>query len=101
MQNSENNKPIDNNKLNDGQELNLQAVYDIPLKVKVVLGSTELKLNQILKLGKGAVVELDKKVGDPVDLFVGDKLVARGEIVLVDNKVGVTLTELAKSEQLS
>jgi len=83
------------------QEINLQAVYDIPLKVKVVLGSTDLKLNQILKLNKGAIIELDKKIGDPVDLFVGDKLVARGEIVLVDNKVGVTLTELAKSEQLS
>ncbi|MDJ1257173.1 MAG: flagellar motor switch protein FliN [Candidatus Midichloria sp.] len=83
------------------QEINLQAVYDIPLQVRVVLGSTDLKLNQILKLSKGAVVELDKKVGDPVDLFVGDRLVAKGEIVLVDNKVGVTLTELAKSEQLS
>ncbi|AEI88718.1 MAG: Flagellar motor switch/type III secretory pathway protein FliN [Candidatus Midichloria mitochondrii] len=83
------------------QEINLQAVYDIPLQVRVVLGSTDLKLNQILKLSKGEVVELDKKVGDPVDLFVGDRLVAKGEIVLVDNKVGVTLTELAKSEQLS
>ena len=87
--------------IENAPEINLQAIYDIPLQVKVVLGSTELKLNQILKLSKGAIIELDKKVGDPVDLFVGDKLVARGEIVLVDNKVGVTLTELAKSEQLS
>ncbi|CAG7594943.1 MAG: flagellar motor switch protein FliN [Candidatus Midichloria sp.] len=92
---------MQDNEKNVTQEINLQAVYDIPLQVRVVLGSTDLKLNQILKLSKGAVVELDKKVGDPVDLFVGDRLVAKGEIVLVDNKVGVTLTELAKSEQLS
>lgn len=98
---SNNEISLDPNKTPEQKELNMQAVYDIPLKVKVILGSTELKLNQILKLSKGAVVELDKKVGDPVEFLVGDRLIARGEIVLVDNKIGITLTELAKSEQLS
>ena len=93
-------KKTDNNEL-ESKEIALQAVYDIPLKIKVVLGSTELKLNQVLRLTKGTVIELDKNVGDLVDLFIGNRLVARGEIVLVDNKVGMTLTELAKSDQLS
>lgn len=81
-----------------GGEINLQAVYDIPLKISAILGHAELKVNQILKLNKGAVVELDKKVGDAIDICINDKLVARGEIVLVDNKIGVTLTEIFKSD---
>ncbi|WHQ46712.1 MAG: FliM/FliN family flagellar motor switch protein [Candidatus Midichloria sp.] len=63
----------ENNKNTATLEINLQAVYDIPLQVRVLLRSTDLKLNKILKLSKGAVAELDKKVGDPVDLFIGDR----------------------------
>ncbi|MDA0938731.1 MAG: flagellar motor switch protein FliN [Proteobacteria bacterium] len=78
----------------------LEAVYDVPMKVSVVLGSTSLKIGQALKLSKGSIIELDRKVGDPVDLYVGDRLIARGEVVLVDNKVGLTLTELVQSEKI-
>jgi flagellar motor switch protein FliN/FliY len=57
-----------------------------------------MKISQLLKLSRGSVLELDKKVGDAVDVFVNDRLVAKGEIVLVDNKVGITITELVKKE---
>ncbi|MDZ5761972.1 Flagellar motor switch protein FliN [Candidatus Cyrtobacter comes] len=84
----------------ESKELDLHAVYDVPLKVSVVLGKTEMRLNQVLKLTKGSLVELDKKVGEPVDLYVSDRLIARGEIVLVDDKIGITLMELVKSENI-
>ncbi len=77
----------------------LSAVYDIPLEVTAVLGKTKMRISELLKLGQGAVVELDKKVGEPVDIKINEKLVARGEIVLVEDKVGITLTELIRDEQ--
>ena len=78
----------------NGINLNLKAIYDVPMKLKVVLGQAEFKVSDLLKLNKGDKIELDKKPGDPVDLFVNDKLVAKGEIVLIDDKVGLTLTEI-------
>jgi flagellar motor switch protein FliN/FliY len=60
------------------------------------LGKASLKVNQLVKLSRGSVVELDRKIGEPVDVFVNDRLVAKGEIVLVDGKIGITLTELVK-----
>lgn len=80
-----------------GAEAGLEAVYDVPVTVKAVLGTTEMYINQLLKLGRGAVVELDRKVGDAVDIYVNDRLVARGEVVIVDDKLGVTMTEIVKS----
>ena len=79
-------------------ELNLEAVYDIPLQVSAVLGSASIKVNQLVKLSRGSIIELDRKVGDSIDVFVNDRLVAKGEIVLVDNKIGITLTELVVKE---
>ena len=75
-------------------EINLEAVYDIPLQVSAVLGSASIKVNHLVKLSRGSIIELDRKVGDAIDVFVNDRLVAKGEIVLVDNKIGITLTEL-------
>ena len=82
----------------NGINLNLKAIYDVPMKLKVVLGQAEFKVSDLLKLNKGDKIELDKKPGDPVDLFVNDKLVAKGEIVLIDDKVGLTLTEIIAND---
>ncbi|MCB1882445.1 MAG: flagellar motor switch protein FliN [Geminicoccaceae bacterium] len=76
----------------------LSAVYDIPVQLAAVLGRTTMPVNQLLKLGRGAVVELDRKVGEPVDIYVNNRLVARGEVIVVDDHLGVTMTEIIKSE---
>ena len=81
----------------EGEEAGLEAVYDIPVTVMAVLGTTRMHINQLLKLGRGAVVELDRKVGEAVDIYVNDRLVARGEVVIVEDKLGVTMTEIVKS----
>jgi len=77
----------------------LEAVYDIPVRVSAVLGKSSMQVNQLLKLGRGAVVELDRKVGEAIDIYVNDRLVARGEVVVVENRLGVTMTEIIKSER--
>jgi flagellar motor switch protein FliN/FliY len=79
----------------------LEAVYDIPVQVSAVLGKTTLQVSQLLKLGRGAVIELDRKVGEAIDIYVNDRLVARGEVVVVENRLGVTMTEIIKTETLA
>ncbi len=76
----------------------LSAVYDIPVQVSAVLGKATMQVSQLLKLGRGAVVELDRKVGEAIDIYVNNRLVARGEIVVVDDRLGVTMTEIVKSD---
>jgi flagellar motor switch protein FliN/FliY len=82
-----------------GENLSLETVYDIPVQITVVLGRTSMQVSQLLKLGRGAVIELDKKVGEPIDIFVNNRLVARGEVVVVEDKIGVTMTEIIKAEK--
>ncbi len=78
----------------------LEAVYDIPVQVSAVLGRATMQVSQLLKLGRGAVVELDRKLGEAVEIYVNNRLVARGEVVMVDdNRLGVTMTEIVKSEK--
>lgn len=77
----------------------LEAVYEIPVQVSAVLGKSHMQVSQLLKLGRGAVVELDRKVGEAIDIYVNNRLVARGEVVVVDDKLGVTMTEIIKSEK--
>ncbi len=80
----------------------LEAVYDIPVTVSAVLGKATMQVSQLLKLGRGAVVELDRKLGEAIDIYVNNRLVARGEVVMVDdNRLGVTMTEIVKSDQRS
>ena len=79
--------------------LTLEAVSDIPVSISVVLGKTSMQVQQLLKLGRGAVVELDRKVGEPVDILVNNRLVARGEVVVVEDKIGVTMTEIIKADK--
>ena len=79
----------------------LEAVYDIPVQVSAVLGRATMQVSQLLKLGRGAVVELDRKLGEAVDIYVNNRLVARGEVVMVDdNRLGVTMTEIVKAERV-
>ena len=77
----------------------LEAVYDIPIQVSAVLGKSTMQVSQLLKLGRGAVVELDRKVGEAIDIYVNNRLVARGEVVVVDERLGVTMTEIIKAER--
>ena len=77
----------------------LEAIYDIPVQISAVLGKTTMQVNQLLKLGRGAVVELDRRVGEAIDIYVNNRLVARGEVVVVEDRLGVTMTEIIKSER--
>lgn len=77
----------------------LEAVFDVPVTVSAVLGKTAMEVSELLRLGRGTVVELDRKVGEAIDIYVNDRLVARGEVVLVENRLGVTMTEIIKSGQ--
>jgi flagellar motor switch protein FliN/FliY len=77
----------------------LEAVYDIPVRVSAVLGKTKMEVSQLLRLDRGAVVELDRKVGEAIDIYVNNRLVARGEVVLVDDRLGITMTEIIKSDR--
>jgi flagellar motor switch protein FliN len=76
----------------------LEAVYDIPVRVSAVLGKSSMQVHELLKLGRGAVVELDRKVGEAIDIYVNDRLVARGEVVVVDDRLGITMTEIIKTQ---
>lgn len=82
----------------DLPEKDLHAIYDIPVQVSAVLGRSNMLVSQLLKLGRGAVVELDRRVGEPIDVYVNNRLVARGEVVVVEDKLGITMTEIVKSD---
>ena len=77
----------------------LEAVYDIPVQVSAVLGKSTMQVSQLLRLGRGSVVELDRKVGEAIDIYVNNRLVARGEVVIVDERLGVTMTEIIKTDR--
>src|ERR1700750_18240 len=83
-------------------EKDLDAIYDIPVQISAVLGKATMQVSQLLKLGRGAVVELDRKVGEAIDIYVNNRLVARGEVVVVEERLGITMTEIIKGhEQVS
>jgi flagellar motor switch protein FliN len=77
----------------------LESVFDVPVKVSAILGRARMGIGDLLKLGPGSVLELDRKVGEAIDIYVNDRLVARGEVVLVEDKLGVTMTEILKGEK--
>jgi flagellar motor switch protein FliN len=77
----------------------LEAVFDVPVQVSAVLGRARMDVGDLLKLGPGAVLELDRKVGEAIDIYINNRLVARGEVVLVEDKLGVTMTEIVKAER--
>lgn len=77
----------------------LESLYDIPVQISAVLGRCTMQVSSLLKLGKGAVVELDRKVGEAIDIYVNNRLVARGEVVVVEDRLGVTMTEIIKTDR--
>ncbi|MCH2392317.1 MAG: flagellar motor switch protein FliN [Nitrospinales bacterium] len=77
-----------------GEPASLDLILDIPLAVTVELGRSKMLINDLLQLGQGSVIELTKLVGDPLEVLVNDKLVARGEVVVVNEKFGVRLTDI-------
>ncbi|HEY8565849.1 MAG TPA: flagellar motor switch protein FliN [Beijerinckiaceae bacterium] len=78
--------------------LDLEQVFDVPVTVSAVLGNARMPIGDLLKIAPGAVLELDKKVGEAIDIFVNNRLVARGEVVLVEERLGVTMTEIIKGD---
>lgn len=77
----------------------LEAVFDVNVKVSAILGKSTMEVSELLKLGRGSVVELDRKIGEAIDIYVNDRLVARGEVVLVEDRLGITMTEIVKSDR--
>ena len=87
------------NQAADGR--NLDMIMDIPLKVTVELGRTKMAVSELLNLGQGSVIELSKLAGEPMEVLVNDKLVARGEAVVVNEKFGIRLTDIiSKSDRI-
>ena len=76
----------------------LEAVYSVPVTVTAVLGKARIQVADLLKMKRGTVIELDRKVGEPIDIYVNGRLVARGEVVVVKEKLGITMTEIIKSD---
>lgn len=89
----------------DKKDRNLQMILDIPLKVSVELGRTRMPVKELINLAQGSVIELNKLAGEPLEVYVNDKLIARGEAVVVNEKFGVRLTDIISQservEQLS
>ena len=77
----------------------LEAVFDVPVQVSAVLGRARMDVGGLLSLGPGTVLELDRRVGEAIDIYVNNRLIARGEVVLVEDKLGVTMTEIIKAER--
>lgn len=85
-----------------GEAGDLTSLYNIPVQVSAVLGRTTMQVSHLLKLRRGAVVELDRKLGEAVDIYVNNRLVARGEVVMVnEGRLGITMTEIVKTEKNS
>ena len=80
----------------DKNAADLAPVFDVPVHISAVLGRASLSVAQLLKLAQGSVLELDRKVGEAIDIYVNNRLVARGEVVVVDERLGVTMTEIIK-----
>jgi flagellar motor switch protein FliN/FliY len=91
--------------MSDGDETanktatDLEAVFDVPVRVSAILGRAQMPVSELLNLDVGNVLELDRKVGEAVDIYVNARLVARGEVVLVEEKLGVTMTEIIKTDK--
>ena len=87
-----------NDEATDKTASDLAPVFDVPVNISAVLGKAHMSVAQLLKLNRGSVLELDRKVGEAIDIFVNNRLVARGEVVVVEDRLGVTMTEIIKTE---
>jgi flagellar motor switch protein FliN/FliY len=77
----------------------LERVLDVPVKVSAVLGKKRISVADLMALGAGAIIELDRRVGEPIDLYINDTLIARGELVMVEGVLGVTMTEIIRANE--
>ena len=93
--------PVDDSRLSKTDFSKLKMILDVPLKVSVELGRTKMLINDLLQLGQGSVIELDKIAGEPMEILINDKLVAMGEVVVVNEKFGVRLTDVVSQFGLS
>ena len=96
--------PVDDVAYNEDEQASrvaadLEAVFDVPVQVSAVLGRARMDVGDLLNLVPGAVLELDRRVGEAIDIYVNNRLVARGEVVLVEEKLGVTMTEIIKADR--
>ena len=82
--------------MKEKQETSFKVLNEVPLKVSAVLGETSMTVEELMKCTQGTIIELEKQVGEAVDIYVNGKIVAKGEIVIVGEKIGITLTEIAK-----
>jgi flagellar motor switch protein FliN/FliY len=82
--------------MEDKTATDLAPVFDVPVSISAVLGRATMSVAQLLQLSSGSVLELDRKVGEAIDIYVNNRLVARGEVVIVDERLGVTMTEIIK-----
>jgi flagellar motor switch protein FliN/FliY len=89
------------NDAGDRSASDLAAVYDVPVHIQAVLGRSNMEVASLLRLTRGSVIELDRKVGEAIDIYVNNRLVARGEVVVVDDRLGVTMTEIIKDGDAS
>ena len=78
---------------------NIEFLLDIPMSVAVYVGSTKMPIRELLQLAQGSVIELDKLAGEPMDVMVNNKLVARGEVVVVNEKFGIRLTDVVSAAE--
>lgn len=83
--------------MSDKVAADLKPVFDVPVSVQAVIGRTTMEIANLLELGPGSVLELDRRVGEAIDIYVNSRLVARGEVVVVDDRLGVTMTEIIKN----
>ncbi len=77
----------------------LQPVFDVPVSVQAVIGKTKMEVSELLRLAPGSVLELDRRVGEAIDIYVNSRLVARGEVVVIEDQLGVTMTEIIKNAE--
>ncbi len=89
--------PPNGEDMRDKIAADLRPVFDVPVSVQAVIGRTTLEVSKLLELGEGSVLELDRRVGEAIDIYVNSRLVARGEVVVVDDRLGVTMTEIIKN----
>ena len=85
----------------DTEEVGMEAtaIQDVPIEVIAVLGTSTMQVSQILKLGRGAVVELDRRVGEAIDIRANNRIIAKGEVVVVEDRIGVTMTEILRGSE--
>lgn len=91
---ADNNNAQDMEELDSNQKYDMDLILDIPLEIRVELGQAKMLINELLQLGQGSVVELNKQIGDPIDIYICDKLIAKGEVVVVEDKFGIRLTNI-------